>query len=116
MKDINPGLWDSSAAGHVDVGEHYDACALRELDEELGIQVNRLNPLFKLPAATDTGMEFIQVYRCEHNGPFSLAAEEVEEGRWVDTKEIGTRVSADDPKLTETFKSIWRRYKILNKD
>ena len=37
-KDINPGLWDTSAAGHVDHGESYDACARRELREELGIE------------------------------------------------------------------------------
>lgn len=115
-KDINPGLWDSSAAGHVDVGEDYDACALRELNEELGVQVDRINPLFKLSATPVTGMEFIEVYSCDHNGPFSLAAEEVEEGRWVDTKEVGAQVNADDPTLTETFKTLWRRYEILKKD
>jgi len=115
-KDINPGLWDSSAAGHVDVGEDYDECAVRELHEELGVQVDRLSPLFKLSATPVTGMEFIEVYRCDHNGPFSLAAEEIEEGRWFDTKEIDARVNDDDPTLTETFKSLWQRYEILNEN
>lgn len=115
-KDINPGLWDSSAAGHVDIGEDYDACAVREINEELGVQVDRLSPMFKLYATPVTGMEFIQVYRCGHNGPFSLAAEEIEEGRWFNTKEIDTRVNDDDPTLTETFKTLWRRYEILKKD
>ncbi|MCZ6882595.1 MAG: NUDIX domain-containing protein, partial [Gammaproteobacteria bacterium] len=35
-KDNQPGLWDSSAAGHVDSGEDYHSCAIRELAEELG--------------------------------------------------------------------------------
>src|SRR5688572_24288242 len=35
-KDNFPGTWDSSAAGHLDTGEAYDACALREVKEELG--------------------------------------------------------------------------------
>ena len=30
-KDENPGLWDTSSAGHVDAGESYDDCAHREL-------------------------------------------------------------------------------------
>ncbi len=30
-KDINPGLWDTSAAGHVDFGESYVDSARREL-------------------------------------------------------------------------------------
>src|SRR5512141_2500878 len=38
-KDRQPGLWDSSASGHVDSGEDYDACAVRELREELGLTV-----------------------------------------------------------------------------
>ena len=39
-KDRQPGLWDSSASGHVDAGEGYDACAVRELREELGLQLS----------------------------------------------------------------------------
>lgn len=72
-KDLYGGLWDTSVAGHVDAGEDYESCAIREVKEELGIDVaNNIEPLFKLPAAIDTGMEFIQVYRCLHNGPFTL--------------------------------------------
>ena len=29
-KDRQPGLWDSSASGHVERGEDYDAAAVRE--------------------------------------------------------------------------------------
>src|SRR5213593_4562124 len=36
-KDCFPGLWDSSASGHLDRGEDYDRCALREVREELGV-------------------------------------------------------------------------------
>jgi predicted NUDIX family NTP pyrophosphohydrolase len=36
-KDCFPGAWDSSASGHFDSGEDYDACAVRELREELGL-------------------------------------------------------------------------------
>ena len=37
-KDENPGIWDTSSAGHVDAGETYDECAERELWEELRIK------------------------------------------------------------------------------
>ena len=40
-KDTAAGLWDSSSSGHVDSGEEYDACAVRELGEEIGLQVAR---------------------------------------------------------------------------
>src|SRR5438046_2178358 len=36
-KDTFPGAWDSSAAGHLCCGEQYDGCALRELEEEIGL-------------------------------------------------------------------------------
>jgi predicted NUDIX family NTP pyrophosphohydrolase len=45
-KDINAGLWDTSAAGHVDAGEMYDVCAHRETIEELGVCVDATLTLF----------------------------------------------------------------------
>ncbi|TRW95019.1 NUDIX hydrolase [Candidatus Methylobacter oryzae] len=110
-KDLNGGLWDTSAAGHVDAGEDYDATAVREIEEELGIGiVPVLEPLFKLPATAATGMEFIQVYRCIHNGPFDLATDEIDDGDWFHTVEISQRIASDDPSLTEAFKTIWTHF------
>ena len=114
-KDINPGLWDTSAAGHVDAGESYDHCAKREISEELGIPNNiSLELLFKLPASTATGMEFIKVYRCMHNGPFILARDEIEQGEWFATTEISQRVLSRDIKLTQSFKTLWFKYMNLD--
>ncbi|WP_442497618.1 NUDIX hydrolase [Methylobacter sp. sgz302048] len=113
LKDLNAGLWDTSAAGHVDAGEDYDSCALRETEEELGIKAgDGLEPLFKLPATAAIGMEFIQVYRCRHNGPFTLAPEEIEAGDWFSEQDLSARIAADDQTLTETFKTIWRHYRL----
>ncbi len=110
-KDLNGGLWDTSAAGHVDAGEDYDISAVREIEEELGISAHTLEPLFKLPATAAIGMEFIQVYRCIHNGPFMLAADEIDDGDWFSIAEISERIEVDDQLLTETFKTIWRQFK-----
>jgi NUDIX domain. len=113
-KDLNGGLWDTSAAGHVDAGEDYDISAVREIEEELGISAaHMLEPLFKLPATAAIGMEFIQVYRCIHNGPFNLAPDEIDEGDWFSVAEIAERIEADDQRLTETFKTIWRQFEAL---
>ena len=106
-KDLNRGLWDTSAAGHVDSGETYDTCAPRELLEELGVSAE-LENLFKLDARPELGMEFIQVYRCLHNGPFELAIDEIDEGAWLSKESIDRRVAENDATLTETFKIIWR--------
>ncbi len=109
-KDLNQGLWDSSAAGHVDRGEDYDDCAPRELLEELGVCVD-LTSLFKLEPTPGLGMEFIQVYSGRHNGPFQLAVDEIDEIGWLELTQVDERVRLDDATLTETFRIIWRRYR-----
>src|SRR5438445_10229615 len=72
-KDRQPGLWDSSASGHLDCGEDYDACAIREVSEELGLQLSATpERLFKLAASPQTDQEHVWIYRCQAEGPFSL--------------------------------------------
>src|SRR6266436_8561350 len=64
-KDRQPGLWDSSSSGHVNSGEDYDDCAVRELREEIGLKLEATLPrLFKLAASPETDQEHVWVYRC----------------------------------------------------
>src|ERR1041385_3576545 len=50
-KDKSPGLWDSSASGHLDSGEDYDASAVREVREEIGLRMKVCpQKLFKINA------------------------------------------------------------------
>jgi len=96
-KDRQPGLWDSSASGHVDTGEDYDTCAVREVREELGLRLPAApQRLFKLPASPATDQEHVWVYRCEAEGPFTLQPEEIESGAWF-TVEAVTRWMAERP-------------------
>ena len=62
LKDRHPGVWDSSAAGHLDAGEDYETAARRELQEELGITNTPLIPIGKLPPSSATGYEHVMVY------------------------------------------------------
>ena len=113
-KDMHPGLWDTSAAGHVDAEESYDSCASREITEELGVTINKpLDLLFKIPATPVTGMEFIQVYCGVHNGPFILEPSEIDAGEWFPATEISTRVANEDARLTGVFMLLWRQFEAL---
>ena len=74
-KDREPGKWDSSASGHVDSGEDYDACAVRELREEIGLSVAEApERLFKIAACPETDAEFVWVYRCRRRRAVSIAS------------------------------------------
>lgn len=112
-KDNNPGLWDSSAAGHLDCGEEYLDCATRELTEELGVVTTApLELLFRLSASQLTGMEHCAVYRCINDGPFQLQEEEIDEGTWVCSTEMDRRVSEADPTLTSILRLIWEKFRL----
>ncbi len=111
-KDENPGLWDSSAAGHVDSGEDYLACARREIGEELGLDGEiELAVLFKLPASPVTGFEHCTVYRAVHDGPLQLDPAEIDDGAWINAAAMDARVAAEDPQLTDSLRLIWRSYR-----
>jgi len=108
-KDCFPGVWDSSAAGHLAVGEAYAAAAVRELAEELGWKSESpLEPLFKLDAGAATGHEFVWVYRCVAEGPFVLHPEEIAEGGWFDAEAVTSWVAAQPEQFAPSFPLIWQ--------
>jgi isopentenyldiphosphate isomerase len=110
LKDTFPGAWDSSAAGHVDRGEDYDHCAMRELREELGLALSAPpQRLFKLEACPETGQEFVWVYRCQAEGPFTLHPDEIERGGWFSPSHISDWIAAKPQDFASGFVAIWMR-------
>lgn len=109
-KDRHPLLWDSSAAGHVEAGEEYDATAIRELEEELGVTAELVR-LAKLPASERTGQEFIWVYRTQHDGPFTLAPSEIEHGEFFPTNVVAEWVKARPHDFAPGFLECWKAFK-----
>ncbi len=78
LKDRHPGVWDSSAAGHLDAGEDYEHAARRELAEELGISCSiPLHPVAKLTPSTATGMEHVMLYTAQFDGRVHFPAAEI---------------------------------------
>ena len=109
-KDLFPGVWDSSAAGHVGAGEDYDGTAGRELAEELGCRPDHPpQRLFKIAARPETGQEFVWVYRVDAEGPFVLQPEEIERGDWFSLERIDRWVGERPSELAPAFVFLWPR-------
>ena len=110
-KDIAAGKWDSSASGHLDTGEAYDACAVREVREEIGLQLAQTpQQLFKIDACQETGWEFCWIYRCESEGPFVLHPDEIETGGWFTPEAVTQWVDEKPEDFARCFVLLWKRF------
>ena len=109
-KDCDPGLWDTSAAGHVDFGETYVAAALRELAEELAIEGECLRPLWDLPATALTGNECVRVYVCETAVEPIVNYHEIVDSRWYAPTQLAAHMARDSPRFTAVFRKIFARF------
>ena len=108
LKDTAKGQWCSSSSGHLDAGEDYDACAVRELREEIGL-VAPAPPRrwFKVDACAETGWEFCWIYQCESEGPFALHPQEIECGGWF-TPELVSQWMGEKPQdFARAFRLVW---------
>jgi len=109
-KDVQPGKWDTSVGGHVDTGESYDAAALREMREELGIEGVEIQFLYNYLHRNDYESEYVSTYRCVWDGPIFLHPDEIEEGRFWSLEKIRN----SDPKLfTPNFLDELERFRNL---
>lgn len=108
-KDKSPGLWDFSAAGHVDAAESYLDCAVRELEEELGLVVapSALTERFKMDPAAENGFEFAMVYTLVSDGPLQLEPREIDDGRWMSPDAITAWIADAPEELTAGFIQLW---------
>ena len=115
-KDTAKGKWDSSSSGHLDTGEDYDACAVRELREEIGFHLTAtgaslpLRRLFKIDARIETGWEFCWIYRCESEGPFTLNPDEIETGGWFAPDAVTKWVNEKPRDFASAFVLIWKTF------
>ena len=111
LKDLCPGLWDSSVSGHLDSGEDYDAAAIRELDEEMGIAVESPpEEIARITPREETGWEHVRLYRVRHDGAIRYPAAEVESAVAFPLDEIRQWIAARPADFAPGFLECWKQF------
>ena len=87
-KDLFPGLHDMFVGGVVGAGEDYDAAAVREIGEELGLRGPTPPRLCKHRYEGPQTRSHTMAYRVTWDGPIVHQASEVEWGRYCTLQDI----------------------------
>jgi 16S rRNA (adenine1518-N6/adenine1519-N6)-dimethyltransferase len=111
LKDRCPGLWDSSAAGHLDAGESYESAAAREIVEEMNVAPGDVHEIGVLPASERTGQEFVKIFQSNHNGPFRCPPAEIDGGRFFTLKQIERWITKRPQDFAPGFMECWKVYR-----
>lgn len=117
QKELFPGRWDNSAAGHVDVGESYEQAALRELEEELGLKDVKLEKLgdYYVDVTDDWRRmkRFTRSYKIVLHDPlpsFNLPEDEVESIKWMEVAKVKELVAKHPEQVTDGLEQVISRF------
>lgn len=92
-KDLQPGRWAISSAGHVAKGESYYDAAKRELKEELGV-VLPLGFLHTWHFEDERESEMDALFQAHSDGPFYPNKEEIDEVAFFSKEELLKKIQS----------------------
>lgn len=109
-KKLWPNLWDITAGGHVLAGEFGFQAIIREIKEELGIEVNKDDILF-IGASTSVNEkgdvinkhfnEYYIVNKDVEISELNLQTEEVSDAKWFEKEEILNKIENNYEDITD---------------
>ncbi|MBI3576520.1 NUDIX domain-containing protein [Candidatus Gottesmanbacteria bacterium] len=98
-KDLQPGYWGISAAGHVSKGETYEQAVKRELMEELGVDV-LVEHVNTRSFEDERESEMHALYRVLYEGPFRTSPEEIDHVEFFGKEELAEKIKSGHVKLS----------------
>lgn len=108
LKDINPGRWGSSVAGHLDAGEDYLTAARREMGEEMGIEGVEPEEVGRIAPSEANGWEHVRLYLVRWEGRPRFPCAEVESVLWLAADEIDAWISRRPEDFAGGFLECWQ--------
>ena len=105
-KDIQPGKWDSSVGGHVDLVESVELALHREVKEELGITDFTPELLTNYVFESTREKELVFSHKTVYDGPIT-PSEELAGGRFWTLDEIRANMGKDI--FTPNFENEFRK-------
>lgn len=104
-KDLNPGKYTISVGGHVTKGQTYEEAAMREMEEELGIQTP-ITFAKKFYVENFQESEIAVTFTAKHNGPFFPNKDEMDKVEFLSLEKIKTMQDQCTPISWETFRQM----------
>lgn len=105
-KDIQPGKWDTSVGGHIDLGENVETALRREAREELGIEDFTPQLLGQYVFESDREKELVFSHKTVYDG-LLVPSKELDGGRFWEMDEI--RESIGKGVFTPNFEREFRQ-------
>ena len=106
-KDIQPGRWDTSVGGHIDLGESVEMALKREASEELGLTDFTPELLTHYVFESTRERELVFTHKCVYDGEVTPSAETAG-GRFWPMEEIRVNLGKEvfTPNFEPEFQTI----------
>ncbi len=114
-KFLYPDCWDPTAAGHVDEGEDYEASAVRELEEEMGISDAQLKEVAyyrtEVMYKTKQLYRFVKLYKTvvPRNIKVKIQKQEVSEAKWFSRQELDDLIKDHPDKISDGLQESYKK-------